>query len=330
MLCYHEPVKHLVLVDGHHLMYRAYWAIPRTLKTRSGEQSNTAFGMASMLLAILAKEEPDSLVVCFDAGDKTFRHEEHDEYKEGRADTPDDFYAQIPRVMELMKAFNFPVVSDPHYEADDFLASYATEASDQGMRVTIVTGDKDAFQLASENIRVAIPHKGYNQAEYLGPDEVYEKLGVTPAQVAAFKGLSGDSSDNLKGVNGIGPKTASGLIQQFGSLEEIYNNLDDIRPAVREKLELDKEQAFFCERMAELVCDIDLPLSMEDIQLENIDPNSLIEFFTELEFTLLSKRFIKFLETAYGQEHFQTDEVTLPSSSSEVGVKSEAQLSLFE
>ncbi|MDP6561577.1 MAG: 5'-3' exonuclease H3TH domain-containing protein [Candidatus Peribacteraceae bacterium] len=323
-------MKHLVLVDGHHLMYRAYWAIPRTLKTRAGEQSNTSFGMASMLMAILAKEEPDSLVICFDEGDKTFRHEEHDAYKDGRAETPDDFYVQIPRVMELMEAFNFPVVSDPQYEADDFLASYAIEGSDRGMRVTIVTGDKDAFQLASENIRIAIPHKGYNQAEYLGPDEVYEKLGVTPDQVAAFKGLSGDSSDNLKGVNGIGPKTASSLIQEFGSLKEIYNHLDDIRPALREKLELDKEQAFFCERMAELVCDIDLPISMEDISLSNLDPNPLLNFFTELEFTLLSKRFLTFLESDYGRDHFQTDTVSLPTSSSESAPKSEAQLSLFE
>jgi len=303
-------------------MYRAYWAIPRTLKTRAGEQVNTSFGMASMLLAILAKEEPDSLVICFDEGDKTFRHEENETYKEGRAETPDDFYVQIPRIMELMKAFNFSVVSNPQYEADDFLASYATEGSDQGMRVTVVTGDKDAFQLASDTVRVAIPHKGYSQAEYLGPDEVYEKLGVTPSQVAAFKGLSGDSSDNLKGVNGIGPKTASGLIQEFGSLPEIYNHLDDIRPAVREKLEMDKEQAFFCERMAELVCDLDLPVSMEDIQLTDIDPNSLLDFFTELEFTLLSKRFIKFLETDFGQSHYQTDSVVTPE-------ESKTQLSLF-
>jgi|AP95_1055475.scaffolds.fasta_scaffold06901_3 DNA polymerase-1 len=323
-------MKHLVLVDGHHLMYRAYWAIPRTLATRSGEQANTSFGMASMLMAILAKEEPDSLVICFDEGDKTFRHEEYEEYKDGRSETPDDFYAQIPRVMELMKAFSFPVVSNPQYEADDFLASYATEAAEAGMRVTVVTGDKDAYQLASDNIRIAIPHKGYSQAEYLGPDEVYDHLGVTPSQVAAFKGLSGDSSDNLKGVNGIGPKTASGLIQEFGSLKEIYNHLEDIRPAVREKLENDKEQAFFCERMAELVCDLDLPLSLEDIQLEDIDPNPLLDFFTELEFALLSKRFLRFLESEYGQSHFRAEAVDMPTDASGTGVKSKTQLSLFE
>lgn len=323
-------MEHLVLVDGHHLMYRAYWAIPRTLKTRSGEQSNTSFGMASMLMAILAKEEPDSMVICFDEGDQTFRHEEHEEYKDGRAETPDDFYVQIPRVMELMDAFQFPVVSDPRYEADDFLGTYAREGSDRGMKVTIVTGDRDAFQMASENIRIAIPHKGYQQAEYLGPDEVFEKLGVTPGQVASYKGLCGDSSDNLKGVNGIGPKTAAKLIQDFGSLKEIYAHLDDVKPAVREKLEHDKEQAFFCERMAELVCDIELPISMDDIRLQDVNPERVLNFFTEMDFTLLSKRFLKFLETEYAREHFALDSFDMHMSTSGQTEKSKAQLSLFE
>lgn len=297
-------MEHLVLIDGHHLMYRAYWAIPRTMKTRAGEQTNTSFGMASMLLAILAAEEPDAMVVCFDEGDQTFRHQEHDAYKDGRAETPDDFYSQIPRVMELMKAFQIPVVSDTRFEADDFLGSYAREGSDSGMRVTIVTGDRDAFQLASETIRIAIPHKGYQQAEYLGPDEVFVKLGVTPEQIASYKGLCGDSSDNLKGVNGIGPKTAAKLLQDFGSLAEIYQHLEDIKPTVREKLEADKEQAFFCERMAELVCDIPLPAPLEECMLRNINPEPLLTFFDTLEFTLLSKRFLRFLDTPFGREHF--------------------------
>lgn len=323
-------MEHLVLVDGHHLMYRAYWAIPRTLKTRAGEQTNTSFGMASMLLKILEVEKPDALVMCFDEGDQTFRHEEHDEYKEGRAETPDDFYVQIPRVMELIDAFGFKKVSDTQYEADDFLCTYARAAEEQGMRVTIVTGDRDAFQLASDAIRVAIPHKGYQQAEYLGPKEIEEKYGITPEQVASYKGLCGDSSDNLKGVNGIGPKTAAQLLQDFGSLENIYQNLDDVKPTVRSKLEADREQAFFCERMAELVCDIPLPFSLDDVRLEGIDPTPLIEFCTALEFTLLTKRFLRFLETDYGSAHFDTDAVPMPDSASGSATKSKAQLSLFE
>ena len=168
-------MDHLVLIDGHHLMYRAYWAIPRTLKTSKGEQTNTVFGMASMLLNILKQEKPDALLVCFDEGDETFRHKELEDYKEGRAETPDDFYEQIPRVMELIEAFSFRHVSDPQYEADDFLCTYAVAGKDAGMRVTVISGDRDMLQLAGAGITIAIPHKGYQQTEYLGPKEIEEK-----------------------------------------------------------------------------------------------------------------------------------------------------------
>lgn len=319
-------MKHLVLIDGHHLMYRAYWAIPRTLKTRAGEQSNTSFGMASMLLAILAKEKPDNMVICFDEGDQTFRHEENAEYKEGRAETPDDFYVQLPRVMQLVESFGICSVSDPQYEADDFLGTYAKEAEHAGMRVTVVTGDKDAYQLASEKTRVAVPHKGYQEAEYLGPDEVLSKLGVRPDQVASYKGLCGDSSDNLKGVTGIGPKTAAALLQQFDTLESIYSNIDDVKPTVASKLKTDREQAFFCERMAELVCDIPLPFSLEQTALSNINPEPLLGFFAEMDFTLLTKRFLSFLETDFGQSHFDVE--AIPADPTAV-TKESNQMTLF-
>src|SRR3989344_3258117 len=204
-------MKHLVIIDGHHLMYRAFYAIPRTLKTSSGEQTNAVFGVASMLLTLLKIEEPDALLFCFDAGEETFRHQENATYKDGRAETPDDFYAQIPRIMELVDAFGFAHVSDVKYEADDFLCTYARAAETAGMRVTIVTGDRDALQLATEHIRIAIPHKGYQQPEYLGPTEILAKYGVRPDQVPSYKGLTGDSSDNLPGVKGIGPKKGATL-----------------------------------------------------------------------------------------------------------------------
>jgi DNA polymerase-1 len=324
-------MKHLVLVDGHHLMHRAYWAIPRTLKTKTGEPSNVSFGMASMLLAIFANEEPDAVVMCFDAGSSTFRHEEYKEYKAGRSETPDDFYVQIPTVLSLVDAFALPEVSSKEYEADDYLASYAKAGEAAGMRVTVITGDKDAFQLASDVTRVAIPHKGYSQAEYLGPAEIEIKMGIRPDQVAAFKGLSGDSSDNLKGVDGIGPKTASTLLQKYQTLEGIYDHLDKIRPSVREKLERDREQAFFCQRMAELVCDIDLPQSIEDVTISNVDPGPLLEFFEQQNFTLLTKRLLRLMETEFGKKYFDTED--LP----EIGMQKEepknekesSQLSLF-
>ena len=298
-------MKHLVLLDGHHLMYRAYWAIPRTLKTKAGEQTNTCFGVASMLLHILKVEEPDAILMTFDAGEETFRHQENDTYKDGRAETPDDFYSQIPRVMAMIETMGIFAVSDTQYEADDFLASYAVAAEKEGMKTTIVTGDRDVFQLANDHVVIAVPHKGYQQAEYFHAAEVEAKFGVRPNQIAAYKGLCGDSSDNLPGVQGIGPKTAAQLLQQYQTLHGIYENLPNIRPAVREKLERDKDQAYFCERMAELVVDIPLPVPLADLALENMPAQPVIDLFQELEFALLIKRFQALLDSPYGQAHFQ-------------------------
>jgi DNA polymerase-1 len=299
------PIEHLVLIDGHHLMYRAYWAIPRTLRTRSGEQTNAVFGVAAMLLHILAVEQPDALLFCFDEGEDTFRHKELKEYKAGRAETPDDFYAQIPRIQELIRAFSLRHVSDPKVEADDLLGVYARAAEEKGMRVTIVTGDRDALQLATEHIRIAIPHKGYQQAEYLGPKEIEAKYGVRPDQIPSYKGLTGDASDNLPGVTGIGPKNAAELLKKFGTLEGIYEHLDQVKPSIRAKLEKDKEQAFFCEHMAELACDIPLPVPFRNLTLKGLPSASVEEFFRTMEFTLLLKRFHSLLLSPFGRAHFE-------------------------
>lgn len=320
-------MSHLVIIDGHHLMYRAYWAIPRTLKTTNGEQVNTVFGMASMVLHILKKEEPSHLLFCFDAGDETFRHEENETYKDGRATTPDDFYIQIPRVMELVDTFGFRHVSEKKYEADDFLCAYAKKGEEAGMKVTIVTGDRDAFQLATEKVKIAIPHSGYLQAEYLGPKEIEAKYGIRPDQVASYKGLVGDSSDNLPGVVGIGPKTAAELLQKYQTLVGVYENLADIRPTVRAKLERDREQAFFCERMAQLICDMPLTTSLEDGKLEELPAAKILEKFAELEFTLLSRRFREFLATPYATMIF--DETNIPAKSEQTVAKTTDQLTLF-
>ncbi len=321
-------MSHLVLIDGHHLMYRAYWAIPRTLTTKTGEQVNAVFGMASMLLHILKIEQPDNLVVCFDAGEETFRHAENDTYKDGRAETPDDFYVQIPRIQQLVEAFGLPHTSNTKYEADDFLCTYATEGEKAGMRVTIVTGDRDALQLATDKIRVAIPHSGYLKTEYLGPAEIEAKYGVRPDQIVDYKGLIGDQSDNLPGVHGIGPKTASDLLQKYQTLAGVYENLGDIRASVRAKLEKDKEQAFFCQHMAQLICDVPLDIPLNDTVIESIPADPLVSLFGELEFTLLTRRLKEFLATPYGQKaYFSVGGVFMEPE--KTPVKNEDQLALF-
>ena len=298
-------MSHLVLIDGHHLMYRAYWAIPRTLKTSKGELVNTSFGVASMLLGIISKEEPDAILFCFDEGEETFRHEEAEDYKEGRAETPDDFYEQIPRVIELIESFGISHISDKKYEADDLIYTYAKEGEKNGMKVTVVSGDRDLLQLVTDKVTMVIPHKGYQQAEYLDPASVEEKYGIRPDQVPSYKGLCGDQSDNLSGVMGIGPKTAAELMQKFGSLDGVYKNLDDIRPSVKEKLERDRDQAFFCEKMATLIGDIPLPISMEELNVGKFPSNDIVKTFREMEFTLLLKRIQTMIAGEYGKEHFE-------------------------
>ncbi len=285
-------------------MYRAFYAIPSTMKTSQGEQTNAVYGVGSMLLSLLKAEQPTHLLFCFDAGEDTFRHQENATYKEGRAETPDEFYVQIPRILQLIESLPVVHVSNPKYEADDLLCAYAKAGEAAGMKVTIVTGDRDAFQLATDNVRIAIPHKGYQAPEYLGPAEILAKYGVRPDQVASYKGISGDSSDNLPGVKGIGPKGASALLQQFGTLAGVYEHIEEVKPALREKLLRDRDQAFFCERMATLVCDFPLPVELNDLELRLIKTGRCAEFMTELEFHSLSKRLQSMCETPYGKEHF--------------------------
>lgn len=282
-------MKKLVLIDGHHLMHRAYWAIPRTLKTRAGLQVNAVFGTASMLINIIAQEDPDGILFCFDAGKDTFRHQQNPTYKDGRSATPDDFFIQMPLVHQLIDTFNIPQISDPELEADDLLASYAVHYAAQGSDVVIVSGDKDLYQLAGNNIRIAIPHKGYQAVQYLDANGVKAALGVEPAQVAGYKGLCGDNSDNLLGVRGIGPKTAVHLLNTYNNLKGIYEHLDELKGTVRQKLETDKEQAFFCEHMATLITDAPLQIDLTTL-LTNITLDVVQAFFVQYEFTMLLRR----------------------------------------
>ncbi|NOS67019.1 MAG: hypothetical protein HOO67_01480 [Candidatus Peribacteraceae bacterium] len=319
-------MKHLVLVDGHHLMYRAFYAIPATLKTSKGEQTNAVYGVASMLISLLKAEEPDSLVFCFDAGEETFRHQENATYKEGRAETPDEFYAQIPRIINLIESFPIKHCSEARYEADDLLCAYAKAGEQAGMRVTIVTGDRDAFQLATDNVRVAIPHKGYQAPEYLDPQAILAKYGVRPDQIASYKGLCGDASDNLPGVKGIGPKGAAKLLQQYGTLQGIYDHLDEITGSTKDKLAADRESAFFCERMATLVSDFPLPVPLADAELKGIQTGKASAFLRELEFNSLGKRLQSVCESPYGKAHFVWEGETTVSKKKAVG---EGQMALF-
>lgn len=307
-------------------MYRAFYAIPATMKMSNGEQTNAVYGVASMLISLLKTEQPTHLLFCFDAGEETFRHQENATYKEGRAETPDEFYVQIPRILSLLDAFPLQHVSDPKLEADDLLCAYAKAGEAAGMQVTIITGDRDALQLATEKVRIAIPHKGYQAPEYLGPKEILAKYGVRPDQVPSYKGISGDSSDNLPGVKGIGPKGASALLQKYGSLTGVYEHLEEISPVLRAKLLRDREQAFFCERMATLVCNYALPTAVPDLALTTIKTEGAIALLRELQFNSLLKRLEGLCRSDYGRQHFLFEGA---AEKPVTKVKNESQMMLF-
>lgn len=266
-----------------------------------------------MLLQILQVEQPSHLLFCFDAGSETFRHAEYAEYKSGRAETPDDFYTQIPRTLSLIDSFSIQRVSGKEYEADDYACVYARRAQEQGFRVTVVSGDRDLLQIASDNIRIAIPHKGYQMPEYFGPSEVLMKYGVTPEQIPSYKALVGDSSDNLLGVKGIGPKAAESLIREYGSLLGIYEHLSSVKNSWRSKLEADREQAFFCERMATLVSDLSLPVPLDAVRFSAVPTSPILSLFSTLEFSLPRRRLESLLMSPYGQRTFVVDNSLQPS-----------------
>ncbi len=249
-------MKKFVIIDGNAIVHRSFHAIPKSLAAPSGEITNAVFGFTSILLGILEYEKPDYLAVAFDMKGPTFRHAEFKAYKETRAKTDDALIAQFPRVREVVSAFSIPVFEKQGLEADDYLGIVSTEvrAKQPEVEVVIVTGDQDALQLVGEGVTVAAPITGYTKVKRYDRDAVKEKLGVWPEQVADYKGLCGDVSDNLPGVPGIGEKTAARLLEEFASLEGIYGRLSEVSPErVRELLRRGEESARLSKHVATIL-----------------------------------------------------------------------------
>src|SRR5512147_2606590 len=280
----------LYLIDGHALAYRMYFALTAGgssthWQTSKGEPTAGTYGFARELLRILEQEKPDYIAVAFDTG-KTFRHEIFSAYKATRAKMPDDLAPQIKRIREMVDAFNIPRLEMEGFEADDVLGSIARNVAKQGLGVKIITGDRDLLQLVNERTTVYLAGDDQN---YITDEDVIKKLGVRPAQVVDYKALVGDKSDNIPGVAGIGEKTAISLIEKFGTLDSIYQNIDQVENRWRNKLEQNKENAFMSRELAQIKTDLNIKLDLEHAKAQEWDVATLESFFKELEFRSLLK-----------------------------------------
>jgi DNA polymerase-1 len=281
----------LVLIDGHALAYRAYFALQTTgLATSHGEPTHAVYGFCLMLLSVLEEERPEYLVVTFDVGE-TFRHQQYAAYKATRDKAPEDMHQQVERIKQVVVAFGLPVLTAEGYEADDVLGTVARQAEAQGVETLIVTGDRDTFQLVSPLTRVLISGRRFADREIYDEARVAERYGgLTPAQLVEMKGLVGDTSDNIPGVSGVGDKTAIKLLNQYSTLEGVYAHLDEVSGRFRSNLEAGREVAFLSRELGRIVTDAPVELNLDACRLADYDREAVKAIFQELEFRSLMNR----------------------------------------
>ncbi len=271
--------KTVAVIDGNSLMHRAYHAVPPTMNAPDGTPTNAVFGFLSMFLKLVDMVHPDAVVCAFDAGKPAFRIAALEQYKAQRSPMDDELRVQFPIMEEMLTSMNVPVVKVAGWEGDDILGTVAARNEALGYESLLITGDKDACQLASPLTRIVTTKKGITDVVVMGPDEVYEKYGVTPEQFPDFLGLMGDSSDNIPGVPGIGPKTATKLLQKYGSLAGIYENLGDLKGKQLENLQNNRDAAYLSREIATIVRDLDFPLDLEEAAFPSFDPAEVEKTF---------------------------------------------------
>ncbi len=274
----------LYLIDGSSYIFRAFFGIRQMLTNSAGLPTNALYGFTTMLSKVVRDEQPDYLAVVFDSKAKTFRHEMYPEYKANREVPPEDLAQQFPFFEPLVEAFNIATLRKDGYEADDIIGTLAKMGEQEGMEVTIVSGDKDMMQLITPHVHMldTMKDKRFEKAE------VIDKFGVPPEQVIEVMGLMGDSSDHIPGVKGVGPKTATELIQKYGSIEELYKNIDDIeKKKLKEKLEIDKDKALLSRQLVTIDTEMKLDCKVEDLKVKEPDTDKLRAMFTALGFKSL-------------------------------------------
>ena len=289
-----NQTKKLILIDGNAIIHRSYHALP-PFTTKKGELVNAVYGFASTLLSIISKFEPEYIIATFDLAGPTFRHLEYEKYKATRIKGDDALYAQIPRVKEITRAFGIPIYEMSGFEADDIIGTLASQAkkiesSQEKLETIIVTGDMDTLQLVNDKTKVYTMRRGLTDAALYGEAEIFERFSLAPKQLIDYKGLRGDPSDNIPGVKGIGEKTAIELLKKYGSLENIYAHLEEIKGAVKDKLEKDKMIAIQSKGLATISKTVPIELDLEKAVTREFDKQKLLALFEELNFHSLKKR----------------------------------------
>lgn len=279
----------LLLIDGNSLAYRAFHALPESFTDPEGNPTGAVYGFSTMLISLLGAK-PDKVGVCWDTPGPTFRHELDPDYKAGRAATPDSLPAQLADIRRVVDAFGIAQCEDTHYEADDLVATLARAGADAGHQVVVVTGDRDCFQLASDDVTVWWTRRGVSDVVHVTPEWVRGRYGVSPAQYRELAALRGDTSDNLPGVPGVGEKTASRLLATYGSIDGIYANLSELTPKLRANLEAHRDRVALNLGMT-ILCDTvpSVPSLTETVwQLGSLEPVGAL--FSRFGFTSVWNR----------------------------------------
>ena len=284
-------MKRLLLIDGHSMAYRAFFALPvDAFTTASGQHTNAVYGFSNMLMSLIKEEKPTHIAVAFDVSRKTFRTAKFPEYKATRSATPDEFRSQIPLIHEVLKAMKINEYSLEGFEADDLLATISKQAVKEGFEVLICTGDRDSFQLVTREITVLYPKKGVSEMARMTPEAVLEKYGLTPEQYPDFAALRGDPSDNLPSIPGVGEKTAAKWIVEYGSLSNLVKRIDEVGGKVGDSLRANINSVLLNHELTHLLSDVSIDYKVSDLAWQEFDTDSLRAIFSKLEFrSLLAK-----------------------------------------
>lgn len=286
--------KKLFLLDAYALIFRAYYALMRNPRiTSNGKNTNAQFGFTNTLIELINKEKPTHIAVCFDVGGSATREADYADYKANRHETPEDLLAAVPDIKKIIEGFNIPVIGIEGYEADDVIGTLAWEAHDAGYTVFMVTPDKDYGQLVRDGIYIYKPAYQGGNPEILGPKDVCEKWNIERVdQVIDILGLMGDAVDNIPGIKGVGEKTAAKLLKEYGTLENVLANADNIKGSLGEKVKAGKEDAILSKKLATIITKVPVSFHEENFSLKEINKNALKEVFAELEFKTLGKRIL--------------------------------------